>query len=210
MEIADRARLDRTERWFVLALTAWAAVAFAAAYGGLFRVLPSQLTAPLVVAGIVVPVLVYYRSARLRDWIASIDPKHLTLFHLWRIPAGLAFLYYGRIGLLPEVFASNAGYGDVVVGLLVPIVLLLPGGLGKYLAFHVFSLLDFVVAVGTGLALTALDPGSMAALRDFPIALIPQLGVGVAGALSVMTIDSLLRRRAGRERRGALPAPGRP
>lgn len=146
-------------------------------------------------AGIMTPVLFYYFNGSFRSYIVFIGLKYLTLFNIWRIPAGLVFLYYGSHNLLPEQFVHNAAYGDLAVGVLVPIVLMLPGGIGKYLAFHIFGLLDFVVAVGTGLTLTLLQVPLMENIRTFPIVLIPLYGVCITGALHMMTLDILLRRR---------------
>ncbi|MGD1700115.1 hypothetical protein [Dapis sp. BLCC M229] len=92
---------------------------------------------------------------------------------MWRILAGFAFLHYGSQGLLPEQFVLNAGYGDLVVGFLVPLILLLPEHNNKYIAFHIFSLLDFVLAVGTGLIFTLLQIPLMENIATYPIVLIP-------------------------------------
>lgn len=174
----------------------WALAAAVAGYYGLFAKLPFFGIAPLVVAGIGIPVIVYYFNENFRVYIQSIDLKHLTIFHLWRIPAGFAFLYYGSQNLLPETFVRNAGYGDLIVGFLVPLVLMWKAGDGKYLAFHVFGLLDFVVAVGTGLMFTVSRVPLMDNIAAFPIVLIPVFGVCVTGALSIMTLDILLRKRS--------------
>lgn len=184
---------DSTKKWFVLALSIWAIAVFVAGYYGLFAALPLRSIPLIIMAGIVTPILFYYRNESLRSYIASINPKYLTLFHVWRIPAGLAFLYYGSRDLLPEQFVHNAGYGDLAVGLLAPVVVMFGGGLGKYLAFHIFGLLDFVVAVGTGLVLTLLQVPLMENIATFPIAFIPLYGVCVTGALSIMTLDTLVR-----------------
>jgi hypothetical protein len=42
----------------------------------------------------------------------------LTLLHVWRIPAGLLFLWYGSAGHLPPAFWIPAGSGDVLVGVM--------------------------------------------------------------------------------------------
>ncbi len=183
-----------TKRWVVLSLSLWGIAVFTAAYYGLFKKIP-LLTAPLVVAGISIPTVVYYRNEHLRAYISSINLKYLVLFHLWRIPAGLTFLYYGSQHLLPRQFVLNAGYGDLLVGFLVPVVLMLRGGVRKYIVFELIGLLDFVVAVGTGLTFNLLRVPLQANIATFPIALIPLYGVCVTGALSIMTLDILLRKR---------------
>lgn len=85
------------------------------------------------------------------------DLRWLALFHVWRVPAGLAFLWYGAQGEIPGLFAKLAGWGDVAVGVLaVGAVAISPRCTARtarwgYIAFHSFGMLDFVVAVGTGL-----------------------------------------------------------
>lgn len=185
---------DSTQRWLILALSVWAIAIFWGGYYGFFAAISPTWIPHIVVAGIMTPVLFYYFNESFRSYIVSISLKYLTLFNVWRIPAGLVFLYYGSHNLLPEEFVHNAAYGDLAVGVLVPIVLVLPGRIGKYLAFHIFGLLDFVVAVGTGLTLTLLQVPLMENIRTFPILLIPLYGVCITGALHIMTLDILLRR----------------
>lgn len=48
------------------------------------------------------------------------DLRALTLFNVWRVPAALAFFYYGSQGDLPTAFVRNAGWGDLIAGLLAP------------------------------------------------------------------------------------------
>ena len=187
---------QKVERRSVFTLLVWALAAAVAGYYGMFTKLPFFGIAPLVVGGIAIPVIVYYLHENFRAYIQSIDLKHLTVFHFWRIPAGFAFLYYGSQNLLPETFVRNAGYGDLAVGFLVPVILMIKGGDGKYLAFHIFGLLDFVVAVGTGLTFTVSRVPSMDNIATFPIVLIPVFGVFVTGALSIMTLDILLKKRS--------------
>ena len=106
------------------------------------------------------------------------------------------FFHYGSQNLLPKQFVIHAGYGDLAVGLLVPIILMLKRGDRKYLLFHIFGLLDFIVAVGTGLTFNFIlhDP-LMRNITTFPILFIPLYGVCVTGSLSIMTLDILLKRR---------------
>ncbi|MDJ0596206.1 MAG: hypothetical protein QNJ72_40550 [Pleurocapsa sp. MO_226.B13] len=182
------------ERWFAFILTVWAGIVFLAGYYDLFTKLPLPSVGILATLGITLPVLLYYRHAAFQNYIRSLDPVHLTLFHLWRILAGFTFLDYGSHNLLPEQFVINAGYGDLAVGFAVPIVLIWKPSKYKYIAFHIFSLLDFIVAVGTGIAFTVLQVPLMENIATFPLVLIPLYGVCITGALSWMAIDTLLRR----------------
>ncbi len=194
---------NTTERWFVLALSLWGAAVFVAGYYGAFTKIDTILVPPLVMVGITIPVLVYYLNKNFKSYIWSIDVKHFTIFHVWRIVAALVFFHYGSQNLLPKQFVIDAGYGDLAVGLLVPVVLILRGDNSKYLAFHIFGLLDFVVAVGTGFTFNVIlhDP-LMGNITRFPIVLIPLYGVPVTGALTIMTLDRLLRRQFDHEATG--------
>ena len=194
MTNSNTAKLENIERRVVLPLTIWAVTVSILGYLGWFSQLPLPSIAFFVVSAIGVLLTIYYRNDTFRAYISSIHPKHLTIFHLWRILAGFFFLHYGSQQLLPEQFVINAGYGDLAVGFLVPIVLMLPESVVKYIAFHIFSLLDFVLAVGTGLTFTLLSVPLMDNLATFPIILIPFFGVPITGASSVMAINSLLRR----------------
>ncbi|PPS41545.1 hypothetical protein [Chroococcidiopsis sp. TS-821] len=180
-----------TQRWFFLVLSLWGIAVLIAGYCGFFTKIDLIWIALLVVTGMTIPVAVYYSNADFHAYVRSLDLKYLTLFHLWRIPAGLWFLYCGQ-NLLPERFVANAGYGDITVGLLVPVVLLLRFR-GKYAMFHLFSILDFAIAVGTGLTFNLLQVPLMENIATFPTVMIPLFGVCVTGALSIMTLDRLLK-----------------
>lgn len=176
-------------------LAIWISAVVISSALGLFTQLPLPTIAALVVASIVTLLLIYYRDLAVRQYVTALNPRHLIAFHLWRIGAGVLFLYYGSQSLLPEQFVINAGYGDLAVGFLVPLILLGRGSTRKYIAFHLFGLLDFVVAVGTGLTFTLLQVPLMENLATFPIVLIPLVGVPLTGASSIMAIDVLLRQR---------------
>lgn len=195
------AKNEITERWFVLSLTLWGAAVFTTGYFGIFSNINTNWVPLLVFTGITIPVLVYYLNEDFRSYIWSIELKHLTIYHLWRIVAALIFFHYGSQNLLPTQFVINAGFGDLVVGLLVPIVLLLRENSSKYLAFHLFGMLDFAIAVGTGFTFNVLlnDP-LMRNIITYPIVLIPLYGVCITGALSIMTLDRLLKSKYRSER----------
>jgi len=186
--------LERVERWFVAALTVWGACAFVAACSGAISKVPRLILGPLLLTETIIPILVYYLSGSFRAYISSIDLKHLTIFHLWRLLAGFTFVSYGIRHLLPETFVHTAGFGDILVGVLVPMILILPNGIRKYIVFHIIGLLDFVLALGTGITLTLANAPLIANLTTYPVILIPLIGVPVSGAVHVMAIDVALRK----------------
>lgn len=196
---------ESVERWFVIALTVWAACVFIAARSGLISSLPRMVLGPLILAATATPILVYYLNKRFRAYISSIDLKHLTIFHLWRLLAGFTFVAYGSQQLLPHVFVRNAGYGDILVGLLVPVVLVLPWSTGKYIAFHTIGLIDFILAVGTGITLTLQQVPLMWNITAYPVILIPLLGVPISGSMHIMALDIAWKRHQQKVKGVGLP-----
>lgn len=177
----------------VLAL--WGLAVALCAAGGVYRSMPPLLVAPIIALGIAVPVVVYALSPRLRRTIAAIGLRSLTAFHIWRIGAALVFLWYGAHALIPESFARNAGWGDLVAGLLAFAVTVLPESRGRYLVFHIVGFADFVLAVGTGLTFFLRGDPRMSAIQTLPLALIPLWGVGISGAGHIVAFH-LLRQGA--------------
>ncbi|MGF1472154.1 MAG: hypothetical protein ACFB50_10490 [Rubrobacteraceae bacterium] len=142
-------------RFLIATLAWWALAALLVSGSGLFAQLPTPLLPIPVALGIFIPVLVYARSEAFRVYIHAADLRNLTLFHVWRVPAALAFFYYGAQGLLPKTFVFNAGWGDLVAGVLAPVVVfgLALGGLAyvnrvrraSFVGFHSFSIADFIL-----------------------------------------------------------------
>jgi hypothetical protein len=189
-------RRRRGTRVLLTVLAIWGLAVAAAAELGVYRAIYPLALAPIIALGIVVPVIVYALSKGFRAYIEAIGLRALTSFHIWRIGAALLFFWYGAHGLLPEVFVRNAGWGDLIAGLLALGVTLLPKTRNRYLVFHLFGFADFVVAVGTGLTLFLLHEPRMAGIQTLPMALIPLYGVGISGASHIMAFD-LLRRGVG-------------
>ncbi len=191
---------ERLRRW-AIAVSVWGAVVAAlSTTGGLAR-LPLVVLPVLIAVGIAVPLVIVFRSAGQRRLVREIDLAHLTWFNAWRVPAALAFFAVGARGLLPERFVANAAWGDLIAGFLGLIVVAAGARLvGRartraYLAFHVFSFGDFVVAVGTGLSFTLLGDPLMRTLIDTPMALVPLWGVPITGAVSLLALHRLLTAR---------------
>lgn len=201
-------RKRRGTRVLLTVLAIWGLVVAIAAQTGVYSAIPPLLLAPIIALGIVVPIIVYAMSKSFRAYIEAIGLRALTAFHIWRIAAALLFFWYGAHDLLPEVFVKNAGWGDLIAGLLALGVTVLPKTRNRYLVFHIFGFADFVVAVGTGLTLFLLNDPRMAGIQTLPMALIPLYGVGISGASHIMAFD-LLRRGVGIDqpgKAGAVPA----
>lgn len=184
----------RVRTLIALALSAWIAVATLATAAGIFadsRVVFSLL----VVFSIAVPIALYLRSVALRDWFGRLGLRALTLLHLWRVSAAFAFFWYAADGLLPDLFVRNAAWGDLIAGLLLGAVGLFALRPVTYWVAHGVGLIDFVVAVGTGLWLTFSGDPLMANISLIPIALIPLVLVPLSALTHIAAFD-LLRRGA--------------
>jgi hypothetical protein len=193
-------RKRRGTRVLLTVLAIWGLAVAVAAQAGVYRAIYPLLLAPIIALGIVVPVIAYAMSKGFRAYIEAIGLRPLTAFHIWRIAAALLFFWYGAHDLLPQVFVQNAGWGDLIAGLLALGVTLLPESRNRYLVFHIFGFADFVVALGTGLTLFLLSDPRMAGIQTLPMALIPLYGVGISGASHIIAFD-LLRRHVGIEPR---------
>ena len=199
MEHDIAARTGRGHIVLLTVLAVWGLGVAIAARTGLFGGVYPLLLAGLIALGILLPVVAYALSRSFRDYIEALGLRGLTAFHVWRIAAALVFFWYGANNLLPEVFVQNAGWGDLIAGLLALGVILLPETRNRYLVFHLFGFADFIVAVGTGLTLFLLNDTRMTGIQTLPMALIPFYGVGISGASHIMAFD-LLWRHAGLRR----------
>lgn len=181
----------KVERLIVSGLLLWGLGVAAAAYSGLLQAIPREFGAAMAIIGIIIPTALYFLNPGLRGYIDGLGLKTLTTFHVWRIGAGLVFLLYGALGLLPGIFVANAGYGDIAVGLLAAVLLLLPEYRLKYWFFHIVGMADFVIAVSTGLTLVLTGDRLMNNLFTMPVVLIPLFGVGVSGAAHIYAFANL-------------------
>jgi hypothetical protein len=157
----------------------WFGVAFAATLLGLLAAtrippMPQVLTAPGTAA-------------------------RLTLPHTLRV-VGVTFLLVMALGHLPAIFALPAGLGDIAAGLAAPFVawrLTQGGGRRRAVWFHLFGILDLVVALSIGF-LAGLGPWrplavtpSTEPLSLLPLALIPTTAVPLAIALHLVSLARL-------------------
>lgn len=186
----------RRGAWLLLAwFGAYAALAVAASWLGVFANISANYFALTVVTATAALSVAYFRSFSVRMLAERLGPYKLAGFHVWRIPAGLAFLYYGAQGWLPEVFVVLAGWGDILAGTLAAVLMLLQRSARMAAGFHVIGFADFIVAVGTGVTLTLFAPASMTAVVDLPIALIPLVGVPLSGATHIAAFHIIWRGR---------------
>jgi hypothetical protein len=195
--------------WFFLAI----ALALADAYRGAADRIPT------IQYGILVPILIggllIWRSPRLARIIESVPQHWLVGVQLYRA-LGVIFLILYAAGKLPGIFAWPAGLGDVLTGVLAPVVAVAYAraphkNSDLVFGWNLFGLADLVVAVTAGF-LTSPSPFQFFAfdlpnglISRFPLVLIPVFAVPLSVLLHMASLAKL-RRDALRDNNGCEPA----
>ena len=169
----------------------YAAVATTLAATGTFAAMNANIFAAVIALATIGLSLSYFLVPSIRRLAEELGPYGLASFHVWRVLAALTFLYYGAQGLLPMTFVNLAGWGDMLAGVLAALVFLVPRNPRTIAGFHIIGFADFVVAVGTGLVLNAIDPTAMAHVLLLPVALIPLVGVPLSGATHIAALHMI-------------------
>jgi hypothetical protein len=207
----ERAELTQSQRrnvWLgvMIPFTLWLAFIWGAAINGVFR--PSVSPIPLVPLAIFLPVIVgaplLLRSKRIGQVLDAMPATWLIALQVYRV-FGSAFLVGWARGVVPGIFALPAGVGDVITGLLaVPVAISLAAGTIESrkaaIAWNIFGLLDFVIAVGVALMIT---PGPLqlivpsipnATVGIYPTVMIPAFAVPISILLHALSLRQLRRR----------------
>ncbi len=177
-------------RSFVPVLFAvWLALAFWLGALGFFATPQGAPPIPLLFA-ILIPVALFLSGfwtwPSFHHFVLEADLRLLTGIQAWRW-AGFGFLGFYAAGLLPGYFAWPAALGDMTIGLTAPWIARAladrPGFAASraFIAWNIFGILDFVVAVGMG-AVPRLFPDltqgvTTALMVHLPQVLIPTFAV---------------------------------
>jgi len=161
---------------------------------------------PLIPFFVVVPATIALLALRLspagRRVVAAASLPALIGVQLYRT-IGVVFLILLALGQVPAHFALPAGWGDVAIGLLAPLVALavargVRGGRTLAVTWNVVGLVDLVVAVGmgTGFLVPFLAPdlgreAPAAAMGVFPMILVPTFAVPVSVLLHLLALGRL-------------------
>lgn len=172
-----------------VAVLAWLWVILTLGANGIFHAPAGEPPIATLTALVVPPLLflILLRIPGFRAEVLAIDPVWLTAMQGLRI-LGAGFLFVYAFGHLPALFAYMAGWGDVLVAILAPLVVARLAADKAFLrsrwyaGFHILGFLDFVGAVGSGLiargTIPILDSAeSTAALGQLPLLLIPCFAV---------------------------------
>lgn len=198
----------------------WVLVSAVLARADVYRFEPTKPLPllPLALMGALVVALLFTRFPAVSRVLAQPDAlSRLTVPHVFRLVAGVAFVVTMALGQLPAVFALPAGLGDVAIGVQAVFVArsLRRGRVGPSIVwFNILGLADLVLALGTCYAAspsaTRLIPAATRlviatpttqAISQLPLALIPTAIVPLAAALHLTS----LRRLTAAISRTALP-----
>ena len=177
--------------WFVVSLSVSALHLLQRPAGGPPISLLSAVLTPLVVFSIW-----YVSSKPFRDWILSLNPRSLTIFHAERI-GGLVFLAMYTYKVLPGMFALPAGWGDIAIGATAYLAAtrLVPNHRGAFIAWHLLGILDLAVALSMAAISTFLQPHGIttAPMTVLPLSLIPAFAVPLFLILHMICIAQARR-----------------
>jgi hypothetical protein len=133
-------------------------------------------------------------SSGLRRWARSLDLHALTVFHIWRIIPGIAFIMLHNRRMLAGGFAVPAGWGDIAVGVAAPIVAaFFIDRRAVMLLWHLAGMLDLTIAVAIAAGFGMELPAWMESLRHFPLSLLPLFAVPLTLQVHISAIYLILR-----------------
>jgi len=166
---------------------------------------------PLIPLFASVPAAVVLIALRLspafRQALAAIPLPPLHGIQVYRV-IGAVFVFLLAQGQLPAHFAQPAGWGDIAIGVVAPVVAFalargVPGAVALAASWNVLGLLDLMVAAGMGTGLLApyLAPWLGArvpaapAMGVFPLVLVPLFAVPVSVMLHLVGLGRLAAER---------------
>ena len=217
LERADLTPAQRRNAWLAVMIpfTLWLAFVWGAAINGVFRggVVPVPLTPLAIFLPVIIGVPILLRSRRIGQVLDAMPASWLVALQVYRV-LGSAFLIGWALGAVPGIFALPAGIGDVITGLLaLPAAIAVAAGTieGRKaaIAWNIFGLLDFTVAISLGLATS---PGPLQLIVPsipnttagiYPTVMIPAFAVPTSILLHAVSLRQLYRRA----RRAATAAP---
>jgi hypothetical protein len=202
--------------WEIMALlAAWFVAALLLSVSGFFRATPSGV--PTIQYGLLIPIItgvgLFWGWPLLKRAVEAVPQEWLVSLQVYRV-LGLIFLVLYAQGRAPGLFALPAGWGDVAVGLLAPLVGIFYArrqrdAAGFVLAWNFLGLVDLIVALTAGfltapsrLQMYAFDrPNTL--IGAFPLVLIPVFIVPLSILLHFASLYKLRQAHGARH----LPSP---
>ena len=200
--------------WVVV--IAWAALSLLLNVLGVFATDPDEPPVALlisVIGPVLVLVIAYSFSEKVRTLSLSLDLRLMTAIQAWRV-IGAMFLVLMWFGLLPGTFAWPAGIGDLIVGAYAPFVVLAisrrsPGWHKHVVLLNVLGLLDFVGAIGGGVLSGSSPIGILRGevttdiMQQLPLSMIPTFAVPFWIVLHMISLVKLRNQQAATEESAA-------
>jgi hypothetical protein len=190
----------------MIPFTLWLALIWGSAINGVFRagVAPFPLLPVAIFLPVIIGAPILLLSNRMGQVLDATPASWLIALQVYRV-LGSAFLIGWARGVVPGLFALPAGIGDVMTGLLaVPVAISLAtgtrGARKAAVAWNVFGLLDFAIAVSIGLVIT---PGPLQLIVPsipnatggiYPNVMIPAFAVPSSILLHALSLRQLRRR----------------
>jgi hypothetical protein len=208
LERTELTPAQRRNTWLAVMIpfTLWLAVVWGAAINGVFRggVVPVPPTPLAIFLPVIIGVPILLRSRRIGQVLDAMPASWLVALQVYRV-LGSAFLIGWALGAVPGIFALPVGIGDVITGLLaVPAAIAVAAGTieGRKaaIAWNIFGLLDFTVAISLGLATS---PGPLQLIVPsipnttagiYPTVMIPAFAVPTSILLHALSLRQLYRR----------------
>jgi hypothetical protein len=159
----------------------WLGVIVVLGARGTFDTPAAALPFPLLL-GVTGPTLLflafYWTAASFRDFVLAADLRLVTGVQAWRF-LGFGFLALYAHGLLPGLFAWPAGLGDLAIAMTAPWVVVAlvqrPAFAASrgFVTWHLLGLLDFAVAIATGVLASGTALGLGGAVTTDPMGRLP-------------------------------------
>lgn len=181
----------------LIAFGGWFFVALALGRLELLRGAPPPAVGGTVIIMVLLQLVAFRRWDAFRMWALSADLRLPVLVHLVRF-VGVSFLVLHAQGRLPAGFALPAGWGDIAVAALAPVVALNLGSggrSGRWTAgiWNLIGLADILMVVSTALRLGFDDPRIGATMTSLPHVLLPLFVVPILIASHLLIALRLYR-----------------
>ena len=189
---------DNSNRVVTLVLLAW--LCFAVGLAGWFQNASALAVAATVWTLTALVFLACWSVRTIRVCVLNIDLRWLVVLHVTRLFIGAYFLVLCQRRQLPCAFATPAGWGDIVIGVLaVALVSSMHTQFAEtvLLSWNTLGLIDIVFVVLSALRVGLKNWQSMHALRELPLSLLPTFLVPLIIASHVLIFVRLIRARIG-------------
>ena len=175
-------------------LAFWFSAAIVISFSGALRDIQMPRPQLLIVGLTLAFVAAFAVSERLRSWAFSLDLTRLTVFHMWRVIPGVAFLLMYQHGKLPYGFAVPAGIGDILIAVTAPFAAILALSHRRaLLLWHLLGFADLVNVVTLAAVIGMADQKAMDLLRHFPFSMLPLILVPLTMQVHFLAIVQTLR-----------------